>query len=116
MCSSVISWASKEAIDDHAIPTFSESSRYDMPSCTRARFSSVLDEYCELFCDAPGQANLAKHFIPTTGSPIKIPPHRIPVNYQVEVEDQLQQILAAGVTEESSRPWMAPMAFVRKKS
>ena len=107
---------SEEAIDDCAIPTFGESSHYDMPSCTTARFSSVLDEYRELFCDAPGQTKMAEHFIPTTGSPIKIPPRRIPANYQVEVEDQLQQMLATGIIEESSSPWMAPMVFVRKKS
>ena len=81
---------SEEAIDDCAIPTFDESSHYDMPSGTRARFSSVLNEYRELFCDVPGQTNMAEHFIPTTGSPIKIPPRRIPANYRVEVEEQLQ--------------------------
>ena len=59
---------------------------------------------------------MAEHFIPTTGSPIKIPPRRIAGNYQVEVEDQLQQMLATGIIEESSNPWMAPMVFVRKKS
>ena len=57
---------------------------------------------------------MAEHFIPTTGSPIKIPPHRIPANNRVE--DQLQQMLATGIIEESSNPWMAPMFFVRKKS
>ena len=36
---------SEEAIDDCTISTFGESSQYDMPSCTTARFSSVLDEY-----------------------------------------------------------------------
>ena len=107
---------SEEAIDDCAIPTFGESSHYDMPSGTRARFSSVLNEYRELFCDVPGQTNMAEHFIPTTGSPIKIPPRRIPANYRVEVEEQLQQMLATGIIEESSSPWMAPMVFVRKKS
>ena len=86
-----------------------------MPSGTRARFSSVLDEYRELSCDVPGQTNMAEHFIPTTGSPIKIPPRRIPANYRVEVEEQLQQMLATGIIEESSSPWMVPMVFVRKK-
>ena len=107
---------SEEAIDDCAIPTFGESSHYAMPSCTRARFSTVLDKYRELICDVPGQTNMAEHFIPTTGSPIRIPPCRILANYQVEVEEQLQQMLATGIIAESSSPWMAPMVFVCKKS
>ena len=107
---------SEEAIDDCAIPTFGESSHYAMSSCTRARFSSVLDEYRELICNVPGQTNMAEYFIPTTGSPIRISARRIPANYQVEVEEQLQQMLAVSIIEESSSPWMAPMVFVRKKS
>ena len=40
-----------------------------------------------------------KHFISMTGSTIRIPPCRIPANYQVEVEEQLQQMLATGIIE-----------------
>ena len=107
---------SEEAIDDCAIPKLGESSSYDMPSGTRAKSSSILDDHHELFCDAPGQTDMAEHFIPTTDSPIKSPPCRILANYRAEVEDQLQQILSAGFIEESSSPWMAPLVLVRKKS
>ena len=106
----------EEAIDECAIPTFGESSQYDMPSCTTARFSSVLDEYRELFSETLGQTTMAERFIPTTGTPITIPPRRILGNYRVEVEEQLQQMLATGIVEESSSPWMAPIVSVRKKS
>ena len=102
---------SEEAIDECAIPTFGESSQYDMPSCTTARYSSVLDEYRELFSETPGQTTMAEHFIPTTGSPIKIPPRRILGNYRVEVEDQLQQMQATGIIEEISSPCRAPMVY-----
>jgi len=44
---------------------------------------SVLDEYHEVFYDAPGQTNMGENFISTMGFPIMIPPPRIPV----EVED-----------------------------
>ena len=98
---------SEEAIDDCAIPKLGESNSYDMPSCPRAKLSSVLDEHRELFCDAPGKTDMAGHFIPTTDSPIKIPPRRTPANYRAKVEDQLQQMLSAGIIEESSSPWFS---------
>ena len=45
---------------------------------------------------------LAEHFIPTTGTLVKVPPHRIPANHQVEVEEQIQAMLKGGIIEESS--------------
>ena len=106
---------SEETIEDCAIPLFGEPARYDMPDSTPS-FHSIVNEYQELFRDSPGQTNMAEHFIPTTGSPVKIPPRRIPGNYRAEVENQLQKMLELGIIEESSSPWMAPMVFVPKKS
>ena len=73
-------------------------------------------DYKELFRTRPGQTNLAKHFIPTTDSPVKVPPRRIPAHYRAEVEKQLQDMLEMGIIEESSSPWMAPMVFVPKQN
>ena len=107
---------SEEAIDECAIPLFGKSPQYDMPQCCAPAFSSVLGEYQELFRTSPGQTNMAEHFIPTSGTPVKVPPRRIPASYRAEVEQQLQTMLAEGIIEESSSPWMAPAVFVRKKS
>ena len=59
---------------------------------------------------------LAQHYIPTSGSPTRVPPWRIPAHYVEEVEQQIEEMLAQGIIEESSSPWMAPAMFVRKKT
>jgi len=64
----------------------------------------------------PGKTNVAEHFIPTEGNPVKIPPCRIPANYRAEVENQVSTMLKQGIIRASSSPWMAPAVFVRKKS
>ena len=43
-----------------------------------------------------------------------MPPRRIPAHYVEEVEQQIEEMLAQGIIEESSSPWMAPAVFVRK--
>ena len=63
-----------------------------------------------------GRTTLAEHFIPTTGTPVKVPPLRIPANYRQEVEKQIQTMLKEGTIEESSSPWLASAVFVCKKS
>ena len=81
-----------------------------------ALFSTLLGTYKHLFQTIPGKTNATEHFIPTNGNPIKIPPHRIPVNYRAEVEQQLTTMLQQGIIDVSSSPWMAPAVFVRKKN
>jgi len=66
--------------------------------------SSLLEEYKDIFRIAPGHTDIAEHFIPTSGSPVTIPPRRIPANYRTEVEKQLQAMLKERIIEESSSP------------
>ena len=96
------------ALDECAISLFGQPIAYDMPPCPHEQMSSVMQDYKELFRTQPGQTSLAKHFIPTTDSPVKVPPRRIPAHYRAEVEKQLQDMLEMGIIEESSSPWMAP--------
>ena len=63
-----------------------------------------------------GKTNVAEYFIPTSGDTVKIPPHRIPVHYHAEVEQELSTMLQQGVIEVSSSLWMTPAVFVRKKT
>ena len=76
----------------------------------------IRDSYQDLFCTTPGTTNEAEHHIPTTGTPVHVPPRCIPVHYHDEVEAQIQKMLEQGIIEESSSPWMAPTVFVKKKS
>jgi len=44
------------------------------------------------------------------------PPRRIPGNYCVNVQQQINTMLQQGINEPSSSPWMAPAVFIRKKN
>ena len=109
---------SEESIDECAVPLFVDSvcNEYDVPSCAIPTLSSLIEQYKSLFRTSPGSTTLAEHFIPTTGTPVKVPPRRIPANYRQEVEKQIQTMLKDGIIEESSSPWLAPAVFVRKKT
>ena len=101
-------------VDSYAIPKFNNSV-FDMPECS-PEFQPVLEEFQQLFQTVPGRADGIFHHIPTTGSPVRVPPRRIPAHYRPEVFRQLNEMLDRGIIEHSSSPWMAPMVFVPKKS
>ena len=106
-----------ETIDNCAIPLFGKISSpvFDVPTCTHTLLLAVLEEHKSLFRTHQATLNW-QNTIPTTGTPVKVPPRRIPANYHVEVEDQIQAMLKEGIIEESSSPWMSPAVFVRKKN
>ena len=107
----------QEAIDDCVVPLFVDSldNEYDMPSCVVSTLLPLLEQYKSLFRTSPCSTTVAEHFIPTTGAPVKVTPHKIPANYHLDVERQIQIMLNEGIIEECSSPWLAPAVFVRKK-
>ena len=110
----VLTDTTEDTIDNCAVPLFGkELLQYDIPVCEVPAFICLLDQYKHLFRTCPGHTTIAEHFIPTTGTPVKVPPRRIPANYRSEVENQIQTMLCEGVIEECSSPWMAPAVFVR---
>ena len=114
----VLKEPTEEAIDDCAVPLFVQSrgNAYDTPVCVVPKLSSLLEQYKSLFRTSPGSTTVAEHFIPTSGIPVRVPPCRIPANYHLEVEKQIQTMLKEGIIEESSSPWLAPAVFVHKKT
>ena len=77
----------EESIDECAVPLCVESlCNYDVPPCAVPILSSLLEQYKCLFRKSPGSTTLAEHFIPITGTPVKVPPRRIPANYRQDVE------------------------------
>ena len=105
-----------DMIDECSIPQYDDLLKFDVPQCSNAEITVLLQDNKDLFKCTPGVTNLSHHHISTTGSPIRVPPRRIPAHYKQEVEEQVQQMLHKGVIQESSSPWMAPAVFVRKKS
>ena len=107
----------EDTIDDCAVPLFSKNPiQYDIPVCNVPPIVTLLSQYKHLFRTCPGNTTVTEHFIPTTGTPVKVPPRRILANYRSEVESQIQTMLQEGVIEECSSPWMAPAVFIRKKT
>jgi hypothetical protein len=76
----------------------------------------VIHIYRSLFRTVPGGTEGACHYIISTGTPVRVPPRRIPAHYRQEIEKQINTMLEQGIIEESSSPWMAPAVFVPKKS
>ena len=106
-----------EAINSCAIPLLSKATlaTCDVLKCTNKLLLAELEQHKDLLSTTPGHTKLAEHFIPTIGTPVKIPPRRILANCRVEVEEQIQTMLKECTIEESSSPWMAPAVFVHKK-
>ena len=110
-----------ETINSCAIPLFDKATPlvFDVPTCTNTLLLAVLEQDKKLFSTTAGHAELMGHYIPTTGTPVKVvvkvPPCRIPANYRIEVEEQIQTMLKKGIIEESSSPSMLPTVYVRKK-
>nr|VZI47949.1 unnamed protein product [Spirometra erinaceieuropaei] len=63
-----------------------------------------------------GRTNRIRHSIETgSAKPIWQHPRRIPVQYQNEVRDLLDNMLATGVIRPSHSPWASPVTLVPKK-
>jgi len=89
---------------------------YDMPSCVVPTLLPLLEQYKSLFRTSPGSTTVAEHFISTTDASVKVTPRKIPANYRLGVEKQIQIMLNEGIIEECSSPWLAPAVIVCKKT
>eukprot|EP00731_Ephydatia_muelleri_P002618 Em0001g2618a len=102
--------------EECAVPCFRNTDKIDFSTCPDGSFVDLLQSFKDLFKSTPGKTTLTHHLIPTTGSPLKVPPRRVPAEYRAEVEGLLKEMLQEGIIEESSSPWMAPAVYVKKKT
>ena len=79
--------------EKYTIPNFTNSTRFEFPTCTRPTLAAVINRHKSLFRNTPGTTSEAYHHIPTAGPPPRIPPRRISAHYQEEVEQQIRQML-----------------------
>ena len=105
-----------DTVEECAVPDFQKPTSFEFPECPSSDLMSVVEEHRELFRTTPGVTDAAHHFIPTAGTPVRVPPRRIPAHYREEIDKQITTMLAQGIIKESSSPWMAPAVFVLKKS
>ena len=72
---------------------------------------SVVPGFKDVFSISPGVTSETHHYIPTSGSPV-----RIPALYCENIEEQIEHIHSEGIIKESSSTWMTPAVFVKKTS
>ena len=88
----------------------------ELPHSTNTHLQQLLQQYQQLFRCSPGKTSLAQHYIPTQGSPVRVPPQRIPAHYKTHIETQIRYMLSKGIIEESSSLWLAPVVIFPKES
>ncbi|KRX63871.1 Retrovirus-related Pol polyprotein from transposon [Trichinella sp. T9] len=99
-----------------AIPNSKRQSQHlDLPSCAET-YQNIVSSFKNIFRTTPGLTSVIEHQIWTVGSPIKVPPRRVPEAFRADVEKQLQEMLKQGIIEPSNSPWMAPAVYTPKKS
>ena len=107
----------EDVVDECAVPKFGNLvASFELPECPRSELKTVVGKFKTLFRTLPRKTDYADHYIPTTGSPVRVPPRRIPEQYRSEVEEQIKSMLQQGIIENSCSPWMAPAVYVEKKS
>ena len=103
-----------DVVDECAISWFNKEDGIELPHSTNTHLQQLL-QYQQLFRCSPGKTSLAQHYIPTQGSPVHVPPQRIPAHYKTQIEAQIQDMLNKGIIEESSSLWLATVVIVPKK-
>ena len=105
-----------DVVEECAVPMYDKPASIELPECSNVEFHNVVHKYEHLFRTTPGVTDIAFHYIPTIGHPVKVPPRRVPTHYRKEVEQLIHSMLEQDIITESSSPWMAPAVFVPKKS
>ena len=97
--------------DKCVIPIFNE---FADAGFVKPCFEETVQQARDQFVKTPGLTKLACHQIDTVGSPARVPPRRIPVHFQQEVQEQMNDMLKKGIIVESSSSWLAPAVYTRK--
>ena len=58
------------------MPKFKEPPHIDYPECASPGPAEIVHDYKELFQSIPGSTDVAQRFIPTIGTPVKVPPRQ----------------------------------------
>jgi len=100
VCATGVNGESEDIIDNCAIYFIGKSSQacVDIPKFTNSMLLAVLEQHRNLFHQTLGQTQLAEHFIPTNGTPVKITPQIIPAHFCIE-EEQIQAMLQDDIIE-----------------
>ena len=79
----------------------------DLSPSQKQTLQELLNKYSDLFVTAEGQlgrTNMVKHFIRTSGEPIRQPIHRLPEALKNTVDSQVQDMLQNNIIQPSHSP------------
>ena len=96
-CAAAVVTDSSSMMEDSLIPTFGGPVAYDLPECDNATIAALLGDYKDLFRMTPGKVTGVYHHIPTSGSPAKVLPQRIPTHDKEKVEELVDEMLQQGI-------------------
>ena len=83
-------------VEECTIPAFGDHTDIEALAHVRPRFNTVVKEFSGLLSIHPGVTKAATHHINTVEPPARVPPRRIPVHFQEEVEHQIRNMLQKG--------------------
>lgn len=76
----------------------------------------LLEEFADVLQDVPGKTTMAEIHIETErATPVHQPPYRLPKARHKIVQQEIKELLEAGIVELSHSPWAAPIVLVPKK-
>ena len=88
----------------------------DLSKDQHQQLSELLNEYSDVLQNTPGRTAVTEHTIETgEARPIRMVPYGVPHAYRGQVEQEFEEMLAAGIVEPSTSDWAAPIVLVKKK-
>ena len=100
---------------EYLVPSFQKSTSSQLLECPKTDILALVEEHQDLFQTNPCLTDLACHFIPTTGNPVRLQLQCVPAQYREDINRQLEKIVQLGIITESNSPWMAPAVFCSKE-
>ena len=99
-----------------ATPNFSKLAP-DLSEVQWQQLGKLVKEFPQVFQDKPGRTNVAEHEIHVGNSPpIQQKPYRIPYSQRLTVQQEIEEMLAAGIVRPSVSHWASPIMLVKKKT
>ena len=91
-----------------------------IPDEYKKPLDALIDEFQDIFSTGPtdiGKTDLIEMSTDLEhNKPVNVYPYRIPLHHRAAVEEEVQNLLKAGIIRHSNSPYNAPSLIVRKKS
>nr|VZI39327.1 unnamed protein product [Spirometra erinaceieuropaei] len=83
------------------------------------KLSQLINEFKDIFDwdgKSTGRTSVTEHCIDTGDArPIRVPPRRLPIFYQKELDALINDMLSRNIIRPSQSPWSSPIVLVKKK-